>query len=71
MTLSVTAVHEIAVGSSQAIVVETPRELILAVRKRRAPRLDAAVTAMLDRLLHHAHILKCGPGAGDPERRLP
>ena len=21
----------------------------------------AAVTAMLDRLLHHAHILKCGP----------
>ena len=22
---------------------------------------SAAVTAMLDRLLHHAHILKCGP----------
>jgi DNA replication protein DnaC len=21
----------------------------------------AAVTAMLDRLLHHAHVLKCGP----------
>ena len=22
---------------------------------------NAAVTAMLDRLLHHAHVLKCGP----------
>jgi len=22
---------------------------------------SAAVTAMLDRLLHHGHILKCGP----------
>ena len=21
----------------------------------------AAITAMLDRLLHHAHLLKCGP----------
>ena len=26
----------------------------------------AAVTALLDRLLHHAHVLKCGPGAGAP-----
>ncbi len=31
----------------------------------------AAVTAMLDRLLHHAHILKCGPRAGGRERRPP
>ena len=23
----------------------------------------AAVTAMLDRLLHHGHVLKCGPGS--------
>ena len=23
----------------------------------------AAVTALLDRLLHHAHVLKCGPGS--------
>ena len=22
---------------------------------------DTAVSAMLDRLLHHAHVLKCGP----------
>jgi len=22
---------------------------------------DTAVTALLDRLLHHAHVLKCGP----------
>jgi len=22
---------------------------------------DAAVSAMLDRLLHHGHVLKCGP----------
>jgi len=22
---------------------------------------NAAVTALLDRLLHHAHVLKCGP----------
>jgi DNA replication protein DnaC len=25
----------------------------------------AAVTALLDRLLHHAHVLKCGPRAGE------
>ena len=24
-------------------------------------RPNAAVSAMLDRLLHHAHVLKCGP----------
>jgi DNA replication protein DnaC len=33
---------------------------------------SAAVTAMLDRLLHHGHVLKCGPRswrtkAGGPE----
>ncbi len=30
---------------------------------QQAPRLGdtAAVTALLDRLLHHAHVLKCGP----------
>lgn len=27
----------------------------------------AAVTALLDRSLHHAHVLKCGPGAGGPK----
>jgi hypothetical protein len=27
----------------------------------------AAVTALLDRLLHHAHVLKCGPRSGAPE----
>jgi DNA replication protein DnaC len=26
---------------------------------------SAAVTAMLDRLLHHGHILKCDHGAGE------
>ena len=26
-----------------------------------AARDTAAVTALLDRLLHHAHVLKCGP----------
>jgi hypothetical protein len=26
-----------------------------------APRDIGAVTALLDRLLHHAHVLKCGP----------
>jgi DNA replication protein DnaC len=26
----------------------------------------AAVSAMLDRLLHHGHVLKCGPAAGAP-----
>ena len=25
---------------------------------------SAAVTAMLDRLLHHGHVLKCGPRSG-------
>ena len=28
----------------------------------------AAVTAMLDRLLHHGHVLKCGPEAGEPKQ---
>jgi DNA replication protein DnaC len=27
---------------------------------------SAAVSAMLDRLLHHGHVLKCGPAAGEP-----
>ena len=27
----------------------------------------AAVTALLDRMLHHAHILKCGPRSWRPE----
>jgi IstB-like ATP binding protein len=26
----------------------------------------AAVTAMLDRLLHHAHVLTCGPRSWTP-----
>jgi hypothetical protein len=32
-------------------------------RRRRGKLLgdSAAVTAMLDRLLHHGHVLKCGP----------
>ncbi|MGO8759185.1 MAG: ATP-binding protein [Terracidiphilus sp.] len=38
----------------------------LSSRRRRTGALrqlgdSAAVTAMLDRLLHHGHILKCGP----------
>jgi DNA replication protein DnaC len=38
---------------------------------------NAAVTAMLDRLLHHGHIVKCGPRSWrtktdlpDPEKQL-
>jgi hypothetical protein len=30
-------------------------------RRRRVPWSAFAVTAMLDRLLHHGHPLKCGP----------
>jgi DNA replication protein DnaC len=30
----------------------------------------AAVTALLDRLLHHAHVLKCGSAAGARNCRL-
>jgi DNA replication protein DnaC len=29
----------------------------------------AAVSAMLDRLLHHGHVLKCGPRAGAPDKQ--
>ncbi|MEM6962957.1 MAG: ATP-binding protein, partial [Myxococcota bacterium] len=29
----------------------------------------AAVTAMLDRLLHHGHVLKCGPKSYRTKRR--
>jgi len=32
---------------------------------------SAAVTAMLDRLLHHGHLLKCGPRSGERRRRRP
>jgi hypothetical protein len=32
---------------------------------------SAAVTAMLDRLLHHGHILKCGPRSWRPKRTCP
>ena len=28
---------------------------------------SAAVTAMLDPLLHHGHVLKCGPRSGEPK----
>jgi len=28
----------------------------------------AAVTAMLDRLLHHGHVLKCGRAVGAPRQ---
>ncbi len=31
----------------------------------------AAVTAMLDRILHHGHVLKCGPRVGAPRWRRP
>jgi DNA replication protein DnaC len=31
----------------------------------------AAVTAMLDRLLHHGHILKCGPRSWRTKTDLP
>ena len=31
----------------------------------------AAVTAMLDRLLHHAHVLKCGPRSWRTKMDLP
>jgi DNA replication protein DnaC len=31
----------------------------------------AAVTAMLDRLLHHGHILKCGPRSWRTKMQLP
>jgi hypothetical protein len=30
---------------------------------------NAAVTAMLDRLLHHSHVLKCGPKSWRTHRR--
>jgi hypothetical protein len=33
--------------------------------------LIAAVTAMLDRLLHHGHILKCGPRSWRTKTDLP
>ncbi len=32
---------------------------------------SAAVTAMLDRLLHHGHVLKCGPRSGRTKTGLP
>ena len=32
---------------------------------------SAAVTAMLDRLLHHGHILKCGPWSCRTKTDLP
>jgi hypothetical protein len=32
---------------------------------------SAAVTAMLDRLLHHGHILKCGPRSWRTKMDLP
>jgi DNA replication protein DnaC len=32
---------------------------------------SAAVTAMLDRLLHHGHILKCGPWSWRTKTGLP
>src|SRR5437762_8791575 len=31
----------------------------------------AAVTAMLDRLLHHGHVLKCGPRSWRTRTQLP
>ena len=31
----------------------------------------AAVTAMLDRLLHHGHVLKCGPRSWRTKTQLP
>jgi len=31
----------------------------------------AAVSAMLDRLLHHGHVLKCGPRSAAPPRSAP
>ena len=31
----------------------------------------AAVTAMLDRLLHHGHVLKCGPRSWRTKTHLP
>jgi DNA replication protein DnaC len=32
---------------------------------------SAAVTAMLDRLLHHGHVLKCGPRSWHTQTDLP
>jgi len=32
---------------------------------------SAAVTAMLDRLLHHGHVLKCGPRSWRTKTDLP
>jgi len=32
---------------------------------------SAAVTAMLDRLLHHGHVLKCGPRSWHTKTGLP
>jgi len=32
---------------------------------------SAAVTAMLDRLLHHGHVLKCGPRSWRAKTNLP
>ena len=40
-------------------------------RQRRQPLVSAAVTAMLDRLLHHGHILKCGPRSWRTKTGLP
>ena len=37
-----------------------PMELLVEPDQGR-PDFTAAVTALLDRLLHHAHVLKCGP----------
>jgi transposase len=33
--------------------------------------ISAAVTAMLDRLLHHGHVLKCGPRSWRTKMDLP
>ena len=32
---------------------------------------NAAVSAMLDRLLHHGHVLGCGRAAGEPRPAVP
>ena len=34
---------------------------VIFVTKKRADLTMKVITALLDRLLHHAHMLKCGP----------
>jgi hypothetical protein len=46
-------------GGSKARLVPSRKEDLNAHRRSHGD--DAAVTALLDRLLHHAHVLKCGP----------